>query len=225
MSHEITPHWSTAWIGRGAQMMLLGIALFVLGMAVSIGAPSDANDARLLEARGVDTTATVTDVTIRQLTRRTSPYAEVAIAYEDELGLPREDSGLPYCGEADEAAVGMEVEITYDPDDVVEPRFVECPGSQEVTIPLVIGVVVLGAGTFTILAAWRARGLRRRWLGVPIAIVGVLFMGTALDEECRCREAIYTGGGLAIIGTAGLVLPRKKTSADASMPEGAPGET
>ena len=45
-----------------------------------------------------------------------------------------------------------------------------------------------------------------------IAIVGVLFMGTALDEECRCREAIYTGGGLAIIGTGGLILPRKAVS-------------
>jgi hypothetical protein len=206
-------------------MMLLGIALFVLGMAVSIGAPSDANDARLLEARGVDTTATVTDVRIRQLSRRTSSFAEVAITYEDEFSLAQEASHIPYCGEPDEVAVGMEVEITYDPEDVVEPRFVECPGSQEVTIPLIIGVVVLGAGTFVIVTAWRARGLRRRWLGVPIAIVGVLFMGTALDEECRCQEAIYTGAGLAVIGTAGLVLPRKAVPAGAPTPEATAEET
>ena len=205
--------------------MLLGIALFVLGMAVSIGAPSDANDARLLESRGVDTIATVTDVTIRQLTRRTSSYAEVELTYEDEVGLAQEESGIPYCGEPDEVAIGMEVEITYDPEGEVEPRFVRCPGSQEVTIPLIIGVVVLAGGTFVILAAWRERGLRRRWLGVPIAIVGVLFMGTALDEECRCREAVYTGGGLAIIGAAGLVLPRKARAAGASTPEVTAEET
>ena len=206
-------------------MMLLGIALFVLGMAVSIGAPSDANDARLLAARGVDTTATVTDVTIRQLSRRTSSFAEVAITYEDEFGLTQEETGIPYCGEPDEVAIGKKVGITYDPEDVVETRFAECPGSQEVTIPLIIGVVVLGAGTFVILAAWRARGLRRRWLGVPIAIVGVLFMGTALDEECRCQEAIYTGGGMTIIGTAGLILPRRGVAAGAPTPEITPEET
>ena len=206
-------------------MMLLGIALFVLGMAVSIGAPSDANDARLLEARGVETTATVTDVSIKQLTRRTSSFAEVMFTYEDEFGVPQEDSGIPYCGEPDEVTVGMKVRITYDPEGVVEPRFGGCPGSQEVTIPLIIGVVVLAAGTLVILAAWRSRGLRRRWLGVPIAIVGVLFMGTALDEECRCREAVYTGGGLAIIGTGGLILPRRALSAEPPTPEATAEET
>lgn len=206
-------------------MMVLGIALFVLGMAVSIGAPSDAHDARLLEARGVDTSATVTEVAIRRLTRRTSSFAEVDVTYEDEFGLPREESDIAYCGEPDEIAVGNEVEITYDPEEVAPARFVECPGSQEVTIPLVIGVVVLGAGTMVVVAALRARGLRHRWLGIPIAIVGILFGGTALDEECRCQEAIYTGGALVVIGTAGLVFPRKVSPVGAPTPETPPEET
>ena len=206
-------------------MMLLGIALFVLGMAVSIGAPSDANDARLLEARGVETTATIMEVEIRQLSRRTSSFAEVDLTYEDELGLTRHETDIPYCGERDEVAVGTEVELVYDPEEVVTPRFVQCPGSQEVTIPLIIGVVVLGAGTLVIVAAWRARGLRRRWLGAPIAIVGLLFMGTAVDEECRCREAIYTGGALVIIGAAGLVVPRKLAPVGDTKPENQAEET
>jgi hypothetical protein len=206
-------------------MMVLGIALFVLGMAVSIGAPSDANDARLLEARGVDTTATVTDITIRRLSRRTSSFAEVVVTYEDEFGLPREESDIAYCGEPDEIAVGTEVELTYDPEEVVSARFVECPGSQETTIPLIIGVLVLGAGTLLVVAALRARGLRRRWLGVPIAVVGLLFGGTALDEECRCREAVYTGGALVIIGAAGLVFPRKVSPVGAPVPETPAKET
>lgn len=189
-------------------MKLIGIALLVGGMALSIGAPFEAREARLLAARGIDTTATVTRVDIQRLSRG-SRTAHVDVEFEDEFGLSATGSDVIYCGDADSVAVGDRVVITYDPEEVAPPQFAECPQSQEITIPLVIGVVVMAAGTFVVLRTWRASGWRRRWWGIPILIVGVLFVGTSFEDDCRCRELAYTGGALVLIGTVPLVAPRK----------------
>lgn len=189
--------------------MLLGIALFVGGMAVSIGAPSDAREARVLAERGISTTATITDLSVRGGGRRSSPYAVADVEFQDEFGLPAESSGIIYCGEHEEISVGDEVEITYDPEEVAKPQFTECPHSQEITIPLVIGIVVLAAGTLCVLWAWRGRGWRWRWAGIAPLILGILFVGTSFQDDGQYAELIYTGAALIIIGAVPLVAPRR----------------
>jgi hypothetical protein len=188
--------------------LIAGIAFFIGGMAVSIGATSDARNARLLDERGVEATATVTDVTFTKggqgYGRR---YALVDAEFHDELGFPAESSDLLYCGASDAISVGEKVTITYDPEEVLPARFTECPQSKEITIPLIIGVVALALGTMGILWAWLRSGWRRRWIGIPILIVGILFVGTSFDGEYQ--ELIYTGAALIIIGTLPLFAPRR----------------
>jgi hypothetical protein len=203
---------------------VLGIALLVGGMAVSIGAPADARDARVLADRGVETVATVSGVTTHSHgTGSTHSHADVE--FDDELGLPQEGRDIAYCGEPDALGVGDRVEIVYDPEGMAPPRFSECPQSQEITIPLVIGVAALAGGTAAVLRAWRACGWKRRWIGIPFVILGILFVGTSFEDDCGCDELVYTGMALVVIGTVPLVWPRRPEEPwppggrDASAPE------
>lgn len=196
-------------------MRIIGIALLIGGMALSIGAPSDARDARVLAERGVDATAVVTDLSIRGGGRGSSPHAVVDVEFEDELGLSQESSGIIYCGEPEAISVGDEVEITYDPEEVAPPQFTECPQSQEITIPVIIGIVVIGAGTVLVLWGWGSNGWRRRWWGILWLILGILFSGTSFEDDCGCPELIYTGGALVVIGVVPLVAPRKRPTIEA----------
>ena len=102
-----------------------------------------------------------------------------------------------------------EVTITYDPDEVAPSQFTECPQRQEITIPFIIGIAGIAAGTLCVLWGWKAKGWRNRWCGIPILIVGILFAGTSSEDECRCPEFVYTGGALIAIGTVPLVAYRK----------------
>ena len=190
-------------------MRLIGIALLVGGMAVSIGAPSDARDARVLADRGIDVPATITDLSIREGGRYSSPYAIVDIEFEDEFGVPQEASGIIYCGEPEDISMSEEVEITYDPEEVAPPQFTDCKQSQEITIPLIIGIVVIAAGTVCVLWDWRARGWGRRWWGIPIFILGILFAGASLEGDFSYPELVYTGAALTVIGFVQVVAPRK----------------
>jgi hypothetical protein len=197
-----------------AIVWLIGIAFLVGGMAVSVGAPSDAREARQLEANGVTTTAEVTDVAIRRSGGRgSSRHAVLEVAFEDEFGVPAEASGFPFCGEPESVFVGDEVEIVYDPDDTEVAQHEACDPSTEITIPLVIGIVAILIGTYFVLRAWRANGWRRRWVGAIVLVLGILFVGTSLEEDCECFETIYTGGALVVIGAVPLVAPRASEAA------------
>ena len=193
-------------------MMVLGIAFLVGGMAVSIGAPADAREARLLAERGVETTATVTGVTIRGLGPSSDPYAEVDVEFRDESGSVERSPDVVYCGEPEAISVGDDVTITYDPQEIAAPQFAECEHSQEITIPLIIGIAALAAGTGCVLWAWRASRWRKRWWGIAILIVGAVFTGASFDDDCDCPEVVYTGGALVVIGTVPLVAPRRASS-------------
>ncbi len=190
-------------------MMILGIAFLVGGMAVSIGAPADAREARLLAERGVETTATVTDVTIRRGPSG-GAYAVVDLEFRDGSGSSEQASGVIYCGEPEEISVGDGVEITYDPEGVAATQFAECEHSQEITIPLLIGIAALAAGTLCVLWAWRANRWRRRWWGIAILTVGVVLAGASFDDDCSCQDFVYTGAALVVIGTVPLVVPRRR---------------
>ncbi|HJR44588.1 MAG TPA: hypothetical protein VJ927_03200 [Actinomycetota bacterium] len=205
-------------------MMLIGIALLVGGMAVSVGAPFEAREARLLADRGIETIATITAIDIRGGGRNSSPYAVADVAFQDEFGLRQEPPGIIYCGEPEDISVGDEVEITYDPEEVAPPQFTECPQSQEITIPLVIGAVVIAAGTLFVLRAWWARGWRKRWWGIAILVLGIGFTGTSFEEDCRCQEMVYTGVALIVIGTVPLVAPRVTTASGGPPDPGATGQ-
>lgn len=189
--------------------MILGIAFLVLGMAVSIGAPADAREARLLAERGVDTTATVTDVTIRHEPSG-GAYAVVDLEYRGEFGSFDRSTGVIYCGESEAISVGDRVEITYDPEEVAAPQFAECEHSQEITIPLLIGIAALAVGTGCVLWSWGANRWRGRWWGIAILIVGAVFVGSSFDADCSCSEVVYTGGALVVIGATPLVAPRRR---------------
>ncbi len=189
-------------------MMFLGIVLMVAGMAVSVGAPAEARDARVLAARGVETIATVTKVDIKGGGRGLSRHAVVDLDYEDSFGIPATASGVIYCGDEDELTVGDKARITYDPEEQVPEQFTACPQSQAITIPTIIGVVVLAAGTVGVLWGWRGGGWKRRWLGIPLVILGILFAGTSSQEDCNCTEFVYTGAALVVVGAVPMVAPR-----------------
>ena len=189
--------------------MILGIAFLVGGMAVSIGAPADAREARLLAERGVETTATVIDVTVRRYPSG-GDYAEVDVEFRDESGSVEQSLDIIHCGGPEAISVGDGVEITYDPQEIAAPQFAECEHSQEITIPLLIGVAALAAGTLCVLWTWRAARWRRRWWGIAILIVGAVFTGASFDDNCDCSDVVYTGAALVVIGTVPLVAPRRR---------------
>lgn len=198
-------------------MMFLGIVLMVAGLAVSVGAPAEARDARVLAARGMETTATVTKVTIKGGGKSSSRHAVVDVDYEDSFGVPVTASGVIYCGDGDEIAIGDKVEITYDPEEQAPTQFTACPQSQAIAIPTIIGIVVLAAGTICVLWGWRARGWKRRWWGIALAILGILFAGTSSQDDCNCSELVYTGVALVVVGAVPLVAPRPHAP---SLPDG-----
>ncbi|MDQ4025772.1 MAG: DUF3592 domain-containing protein [Actinomycetota bacterium] len=197
--------------------MILGIAFLVGGMAVSIGAPADAREARLLAERGVETTATVTDVTIRRGPSG-KEYAVADLEFRDESGSSRQSSDVVYCEEPEAISVGDGVEITYDPEEVAATQFADCEQSQEITIPLLIGIAALAAGTVCVLWAWRASHWRRRWWGIAILTVGAVLAGASFDDDCECSEFVYTGAALVVIGTAPLVAPRRSVDGSIGRP-------
>lgn len=201
-------------------MMLVGIALLVGGMAVSIGAPADAREARLLAERGIETTATVAGVTLRP----TRDYAVADLEFRDDSGSSQQWFDMIYCGEPEAISVGDEVAVIYDPEDVASPRFAECEQSQEIMIPLLIGVGGIAAGTICVLWSWRAVGWRKRWRGIVVLVVGAVLAAASFDDNCECREFVYTGVALVVIGTAPLVAYRP-SGRDAGFPlSGGPGD-
>ena len=190
-------------------MTILGIALLVGGMAVSVGATADAREARLLAERGIGTTATVTDVAMRRAGGTGSAFVVADIEFRDDWGLSEQAFDVTYCGEPEAISVGDVVEITYDPEEAAAPQFAECEQSQEVTIPLVIGIAALAAGTYCVLWTWRAARWRRRWWGIAVSLVGVVLAGASFDDDCSCREFVYSGSALVVIGTVPLVAGRR----------------
>lgn len=191
-------------------MIIIGIAFLVGGMALSVGAPADARQARLLAERGIEATATVTDVTIESAGGLTSDYAVVDVEFRDESGSVERALDVIYCGEPEAISVGDDVEITYDPEAVAASQFAECEHSQEIAIPLIIGIAALAAGTFCALWAWRASRWRRRWWGIGILIVGAVLAGASFDDNCECPDFVYTGAALVVVGTVPLVAPRRR---------------
>jgi hypothetical protein len=187
-------------------LLKAGIAFVVGGMALSVGPAADARDARTLADRGVETTATVVGGEIRK--ESGDPYAVVDVEYLDELGASTRANGIVYCGEPGDVAVGDEVVVTYDPEEIVPAQFSECEHSQESTIPLVIGIVGLAIGTAMVLRSWWTRRWRRRWsVGIPLVILGILVVGTSFDPGYA--ELVYTGGALIVIGVVPMVAPRR----------------
>lgn len=178
------------------------------GMAVSIGAPSDARTARRLDEHGIQAAATVVDVVIH---RRPSadPIAGLELEFEDEFGQAQRTT-MNYCGDASRHGIGDEVEIRYDPDDPKITNFVECNYPTDETVALIIGVIAIVIGTLLVLFVWNAWGWRRWWIGIPVAIFGALFAGTSFEEDCACGEAIYISAALVLIGLAAVVGSRFK---------------
>lgn len=197
----VAPHDSSRRVR--VAVIRIGIALLVGGMALSVGAPTEAREARVLADRGVGAEATITEARAGRLDR-----VEVDVEFEDEFGLSRRAEGIVYCGEPEEVAVGETAEIIYDPDGAVPAQFTRCPQSQEITIPLVIGVVVLAAGTIVLLLRWKRVRWRRRWWGLALLVVGVAFVGASFEDACECREMVYTGVALTVLGTVPIVAPR-----------------
>ena len=203
--------------GIAAALWLLGIPLLVLGMALSFGAPTEAREARLLAYRGVDTEATVTDVTIRGGGGGLSRHARVDVSLRDEFGLSAKAADVIYCGDYEAIRVGDTVAITYDPEGEARAQFTECPQSQEIAIPVMIGVVVLGAGTICVVLSWLKNGWRRRW-AIPILILGILLVRASLEEECQCQDFIYTGASLVVTAAVPLATPRRRQVPSAQQP-------
>ena len=84
-----------------------------------------------------------------------------------------------------------------------DPQFVT-------TSILIAGVIALAFGALVILRAWRISGWRgRRVVGIPIALIGVLFVAASLSGDCDCREGFYFGAALAAIGIVAQFDPRR----------------
>jgi len=179
----------------------LGIALLVGGMALSIGAPGEAKVTNRLADVGLHTSATVTEEALsRQGAGNT--IVRLTIEFQDEFGLTTEGTEI-YCGEPEDKAVGDAVGVVYDPDDPEVFRFDECKHLSESGPLLIGGVVALTLGAAVILLAWRRTGWRLGFWGIPIALIGVVFIGASIDDSCECEEGLYFGIALAVIGTVG----------------------
>lgn len=175
---------------------LLGLALLAGGLALSAGPTGEARRERALLDEGVETSATVE--------RARGAYLDVA--FTDERGRSRTAS-VPSCGDRADEQAGDGVEISYDPDDPAVARLSDCPRDSALvtTILLGVGVVALCGGTVVVLRAWRASGWRWRLVGVPLAVVGALFVATSRAPDCYCNEMIYFGGSLVVVGLGGLL--------------------
>lgn len=82
------------------------------------------------------------------------------------------------------------------------------------TILVVIGVAALTFGTYVVARAWASGGWRRRRVvGIPVLLVGTLFVAAALSDDCDCRETIYFGLALVTVGAIAQVAPAKNPPA------------
>ena len=70
--------------------------------------------------------------------------------------------------------------------------------AKAVLIAVTIGALL--SGTYFVLRAWRIGGWRRQRVGIVIAVLGILFAATALDDTCACRGMLYFGVTLVAIG-------------------------
>lgn len=184
----------------------LGIALLVGGMAVSIGAGAEAETERILAERGEEAPATIVDVS-----DDTTP-ATLDVKFDDEFGLSAEAS-FDVCDEAT-GDVGDKITVIYNPDDTSSARAEACDlstGPQPVLAA--IGITSLAAGTFVILRVWKRSGWKRRRIGIPIALLGVMFIGAAVSEGFYYLELAYTGVALALIGAVAQFGRRASGSA------------
>lgn len=184
---------------------IAGIALLVLGMALSIGPAAEERLARVLEERGVHSTATVEGKTIKTGGRSRSSYPVLDIEFLTDIGF-HEENGLIFCGEIEEYEVGDEIEVIYDPEDPANVNFVECHRVEEMSWLSMIGVGALAAGGFFVLKDWHgARWKRGRLVGAPLALVGFLFTGASFDPNCACPETLAFGVALAGIGVVAVI--------------------
>lgn len=75
---------------------------------------------------------------------------------------------------------------------------------------LVVGVIALAFGVLVIVRAWRIAGWRlRRVVGIPVTLLGILFVAASLSDDCDCGEAIYFGVALTVIGVVAQFSPRR----------------
>lgn len=75
---------------------------------------------------------------------------------------------------------------------------------------LIVGVIALAFGVLAVLRAWRNSGWRyRHVVGIPIALLGALFVATSFSADCDCKETIYFGVALVVIGVVAQFSPRR----------------
>ena len=75
---------------------------------------------------------------------------------------------------------------------------------------LIVGVIALAFGALVLLRAWRISGWRWRLIvGIPIALIGLLFVGASVSGDCDCPEAIYFGAALAVVGVVAQFKPQR----------------
>jgi hypothetical protein len=200
--------WMPAWASWA-----LAIAFLIGGMAASIGASADARTVSLLNDRGIHTTAKVVGGRVERVGG--NRIATLDLEFQDEFGLTAEAS-RGYCGDPEEKQVGDEIGIVYNPDDTTVVLYEDCHYSATEYVAVTIGIVALILGAFLTLRAWRSSGWKRhRVVGIPLVILGVLFIGTAYSEDCNCREASYTGAAMVIIG--GVAQFGRSSTKDASL--------
>ncbi|HVF52841.1 MAG TPA: DUF3592 domain-containing protein [Actinomycetota bacterium] len=193
----------------GAIGGFLGPILLVVGMALTIGPTAEARDGSALLDHGVPATGTVIDKTIKTGGRYSSRYAILDVLYTSDIGLPEEVS-LPWCGEPEDLSIGDDVPVLYDPDDLTNAGFTDCPFETEGMGYLIVGIVLLVLGTAGVLKAWQAGGWKRRRWPVALAILGLLIAAASFSEDCECREFVYTGGALIILGIVPVVAGRDR---------------
>lgn len=186
----------------------LAIAVLVLGMALAAGASDGARAARVLDYRGEVATATVT------LTDVGPEASRLAIEFSDDIGFSSATE-VASCDAVEDVRAGDRFAVVYDPDDLSIAHPQGCSLSTQGTLGLLVpGVALIVVGTFLVLRSWSGSGWRRRWIGIPFALFGLLIGATALTErDCFCLELVYFGAALVVIGVAAQVAPRRGAAA------------
>lgn len=185
----------------------LGVLLLLLGMVFTIGPGGEAEETRRLADEGERATATVTAVDITGGGKGGSPIAYLDVEFQDDIGLASE-TNVMYCGDEDDKKVGDEVDIVYLPEDVSVAEHTACKRLSNASPFVIGGVLAIAIGTVLILRGWALSRWKRPLWGVPLAVLGVLFVGTALSDDCYCRQAIYFGAALGAIGVVVLLGSR-----------------
>ncbi|MEA2433859.1 MAG: hypothetical protein QOG54_1316 [Actinomycetota bacterium] len=192
------------------------MCLFVIGFAMTIGAPSDARKAQTLVDSGVHTTATITGGSTRRFGPGRVESFTVDIEFQDDIGFTVTDS-FPYCGDPDTTQAGDKVEIVYDPDDTENVEFAQCRHSTNETVAFFIGLVTLVIGTFAILWRWRTGGWKHRRWGIALMVLGLFFGAASFAENCECKELVYSSAALVVLGTVPQ-FGRRPDSVEVSAP-------